>query len=282
MADLKLGVVEYINCWPVHYGFDYDEIDIEAEIVAGPPAELNEMFLRGEIDITPMSSIEYARNFDDCYILPDLAIASDGPVGSLFLFSELEIEDFNGKTVALPKDSRATVALLKILLERYYQVDVDYITCEQNLDYMLDIADAALLIGDPALNGYIEHRNSELKITDLGGAWKNLTGEKMVYAIWVIRKKFADKHPELVDEISDKLLESKRLGLDQFELLAKKASEEMDIPEDIGLRYFQSLRYDFDTGYQRGVMEYFTDAYELGLVKKEPKLHIWGETDGRS
>ncbi|MBM7624834.1 menaquinone biosynthetic enzyme MqnA/MqnD family protein [Sporohalobacter salinus] len=282
MTELKLGVVEYINCWPVHYGFDYDEIDIDAKIVAGPPAELNEMFLRGEVDITPMSSIEYARNFDDCYILPDLAIASDGSVGSLFLFSEVQIEDFTSKTVALPEDSRSTVALLKILLERYYQVNVDYITCEQDLDYMLEVADAALLIGDPALNEYIEHQNSDLNITDLGAAWKNLTGKKMVYAIWVIRKEFADQHSELVAKVSNKLLKSKYLGLNQVELLAKRAKEEIDIPEEISLKYFKSLCYDFDEDYQKGVMKYFADAYELSLIDKWPKLHIWSEENGRS
>lgn len=282
MEKLRLGLVEYINCWPVHYGFDYEKVDMEAEIIKGPPAKLNEKFLRGEIDITPMSSIEYARNLTDCYILPNLAIASDGPVGSLFLFSKLEIEDLNGKTVALPEDSRATVALLKILLKRYHQVNVDYVTCEQNLDYMLDVADAALLIGDPALEGYIENINSELNITDLGTAWKELTGEKMVYAIWVIRKELANKNPELVDEISQKLLSSKKLGLNNLELLAKKAEQELEIPFDIGLKYFQCLRYDFDEDYQRGVMKYFNDAYELGLLNNSPVLNIWGESNGES
>ncbi|SJZ67984.1 menaquinone biosynthetic enzyme MqnA/MqnD family protein [Selenihalanaerobacter shriftii] len=281
MEKLQLGIVEYINCWPVHYGVDYKKIDINADITAGPPAELNEMFLRGEIDITPISAIEYARNFDDCYILPDLAIASDGPVGSLFLFSELEIEELNGKVVALPKDSRTTVALLKILLKRYYQVDVEYITCEQDLDHMLDVADAALLIGDPALDGYVENLNSNLNITDLGRAWKGFTGLKMVYAIWVIRKEFAEKNPELVDEISDKLLKSKKLGLQEFELLADRAAKEMDIPREIALRYFESLRYDFNESYQEGVMKYFTDAYELELVEEKPELNIWGEGNER-
>jgi len=279
MKKLQLGIVEYINCWPVHYGLDYEKVDVDADIIAGPPAELNKKFLRGEIDITPISAIEYARNFDDCYILPNLAIASDGPVGSLFLFSELEIEELNGKRVALPKDSRTTVALLKIHLKRYYQVDVDYITCEQDLDHMLDVADAALLIGDLALDGYVEHVDSNLNITDLGKAWKEFTGLKMVYAIWVIRKELAEKNSGLVDEISKKLLKSKKLGLQQFELLAKRAAKEMEIPYDIALRYFKSLRYDFDEGYQEGVMKYFTDAYELGLVEEMPKLNIWGEDD---
>jgi chorismate dehydratase len=282
MSDLKLGIVDYINCWPVHYGLDYGEIDIDAEIIAGPPAELNEMFLSGEIDITPISSIEYARNFDDCYILPNLAIASDGPVGSLFLFSELEIEELDGKTVALPKDSRATIALLKILLARYYQVDVDYITFEQNLDHMLDETDAALLIGDPALNGYIENVNSNLNITDLGAAWKKFTGEKMVYAIWVIRKELADQKPELVKEVSEKLLASKSLGLNEFELLSKRAEKEMNIPFEVALDYFKSLRYDFDEEYQRGVSKYFNHAYQLGLMNHQPEITIWGEKNGRS
>ncbi|MCK8825921.1 menaquinone biosynthetic enzyme MqnA/MqnD family protein [Fuchsiella alkaliacetigena] len=279
---LKLGMVDYINCWPVYYGLESGAVELEAELVKGPPAELNEAFLRGELDITPISSIEYARNFEECYILPNLAIASDGPVGSIFLFSRLDIRDFGGRKVALPKDSKSSIALLKILLKLYYQVEVDYTICKQSLEKMLTQAEAGLLIGDPALRGYIEHRDSQLQITDLGAAWKEFTAQKMVYAIWVIRKELAHQQPELVNEVSRKLLLSKELGLKNFELLAARAKKELNFSLQISSKYFNSLRYDFDRDYQQGVLKYFADAQQLGLLTKEVELQIWGEDYGIS
>lgn len=86
MSEVRLGQVEYINCIPVYHALEEGLLVGDIELVKGPPSKLNKMFLDGELDITPISSIEYARHANQCIILPNLSISADGRVESI-LFS---------------------------------------------------------------------------------------------------------------------------------------------------------------------------------------------------
>ncbi|MFZ5639174.1 MAG: menaquinone biosynthetic enzyme MqnA/MqnD family protein, partial [Bacillota bacterium] len=188
MDKIRLGMVDYLNCVPVYQPLEEGVIPLAAQIVKGPPTRLNGMFIKGELDITPISSIEYARHHREALILPDLAITADGEVMSISLIGKVPPTELDGRKVALTSSSATSVVLLKILLEHYYQVQPDYMTMPPDLDTMLENADAALLIGDDAIlaNYRCAREHSPLHVTDLGAAWKEFTGEKMVYALWVI------------------------------------------------------------------------------------------------
>ena len=100
----RIGRVKYINCEPIYYGIEQGAIPAVCRIVDWTPAELNLMLREGHLDISVISAIEYARHPDRYLILPDLAIASDGPVESVLFLSRVRPAELDGKVVLLNKD----------------------------------------------------------------------------------------------------------------------------------------------------------------------------------
>nr|WP_274380964.1 menaquinone biosynthesis protein [Desulforadius tongensis] len=279
---MRLGQVDYINCMPVYHALEEGQLPLDAALVKGPPAKLNKMFLKGELDITPISSIEYARHADECYILPNLSISADGRVASIFLFSKVPVTELEGKRVVLTSSSATSVALLKILFEHYYHVDVEYATMDPDLDSMLNNADAALLIGDDAMlaNQRVKDEQLPIIVTDLGEAWKEFTGEKMVFAIWVIRRDYVEQNNDYVTVITETLHRSKQLGIGQVDTLVDIASRKSGLPKDLLKEYFQLINYEFDEDSRRALVTFYDYAYKSGLIEERVQLNVWGEDVG--
>ena len=287
MSKLRLGQVDYVNCLPVYTAIEEGIVPLEAQIIKGHPTELNNKFLAGELDITPISSIEYARNADQCIILPDLSISADGQVMSILLFSKVPVTELEGKTVCLPSSSATSVVLLKILLEHYYQVGVNYVTTKPELDAMLAVGDAALLIGDDAMRADVKLRykkqNSGLFVYDLGVAWKEFTGEAMVYAVWVIHRDFASGNAKQVGEVVDALHASRNWGLENVNHLLEVGHQRSpQFSLEYLVEYFGTIKHRLDESYRRALNCYFDYAYKSGLIPERVKLSIWGETSENS
>ena len=88
---MRLGRIGYINCYPVYGAIDRGIVAPAAELVTGTPAELNDLLVAGELDVSVISAVEYARHAKELVLLPDLAISCDGPVRSVMLFSKIEV-----------------------------------------------------------------------------------------------------------------------------------------------------------------------------------------------
>lgn len=282
MRKLRLGQVDYINCLPVYQPVEEGIIPLAARVVKGPPTKLNGLFVRGELDITPISSIEYARHHRGGVILPDLSITADGDVMSILLFSKVPVTELGGRRVALPSSSASSVALLKILLEHYYQAETEFLTLPPKLDSMLKKAEAALLIGDDALLAHHQCRQeqSALHITDLGAAWKEFTGEKMVYALWVINRDFVNRRSADVRDVSAKLVAAKNHGLTDIAHIVKVAADKSGLPTELMTEYFRIMEYDLGPEQQKGLMTFYDYAYKSGLIDERVKPEIWSESGG--
>lgn len=282
MAVIRLGQVDYLNCLPIYYPLESGWVPVETTLTKGVPTRLNRLFLQGELDITPISSIEYARHPDQCVILPDISIASDGRVGSIFLFSRVPVTELDGRHVALPDTSATSVVLLKVLFHHYYHVEATYETMPDNLDRMLAVADAALLIGDNAIRERlrVQEAGSPLVVTDLGQAWKDFTGDPMVFALWVIRRDFALREPERTRAAAEALLAAKRAGAAETETLVDVAHRRTGLPRLVLEDYFRIIRHELDTDYRRGLLTYYDYAYKSGLIEERVRLDIWGEDVG--
>jgi len=287
VKTIRLGQVDYINCLPVYQGLDVGQVKLEAEIVKGVPTDLNRLFLNGALDVTPISSIEYAKNADKCLILPNLSISADGMVKSILLFSKIPVTELDGKKVCLTSSSATSVVLLRILLEHYYHVNVEFVTAEPRLPDMLEIADAALLIGDDALIAQNHILSNSLGcgssdnfiVTDLGEVWKQFTGEKMVYALWVIKKEFAENNPDLVHSLYTALKASKAWGIENSGDLTKLVLSKHPLLEEEINDYFKTILYDFSEDFQRGLLTFYDYAYKSGLIEERIRLQIWGDID---
>src|SRR5690606_35674709 len=103
----------------------------DPRLIAGVPSRLNALLSRGEIDVAPSSSIEYARSRGSYLILPDLVIGSRGAVRSILFLSRLEADKLHRRRVAIPSASATSVVLLKILLATHWGVEPEYVWFDQ-------------------------------------------------------------------------------------------------------------------------------------------------------
>src|SRR5437764_6198717 len=189
---------------PVFYRLDADVLEEQ-----GVPTELNRALLAGEIDVAPISSIEYARNADTLRLLPRLCVSSEGAVESIQLVSKLPLEQV--RIVAVTPESATSVVLTKVLLPEAEHVPLG------------EEADAKLLIGDAALRSAFEDPTPHY---DLGRLWLERTGLPMVFAVWAC----PDPPPQGLPELEDALVASVRLARAEPEQLAFEASERYGYP----------------------------------------------------
>ncbi|MHB1042903.1 MAG: menaquinone biosynthetic enzyme MqnA/MqnD family protein [Eubacteriales bacterium] len=279
MTALRLGQVDYFDCLPVYHAFEEGLVPLHVELIKGSPAALNQMFLAGQLDATPISSIEYARNTIRCLILPGLSISASGRVGSILFFSRLPVTELEGRKVCLTDAGATSVAFLKVLFDHYYHVDVSFEICPPDLASMMKTGDGALLTGDYAIIARQKVKDEGLPyhVTDLGEAWRQFTGEKMVYAMWVVRHELAKKNPEKVAGLSQALIKSREIGLSALPALVAKTQKESGLPLSVLKDYFAGIHYDFDDSYRRALLLFYNYAYKSGLIEERVKLRVWGE-----
>ena len=175
---LRLGRVRYINCEPVYYALEHGLVPADCDITDGTPAELNARLRVGALDVSVVSAMEPALRPEAYWLLPDLAIACDGPVESVLLVSRRPPEELDHRLVALSRHSLTSVYLVKLLLEKAYHVRPQYAE-----DDRAGEAEARLVIGDEALRLGPQFPHS----LDLGKAWYTLTGLPFVFAVWAVR-----------------------------------------------------------------------------------------------
>ena len=179
MNPVRLGAVSYLNTKPLVEGLDRrgDLFAVRYDV----PAQCAALLHEGRIDVGLIPAIEYLRG--DYRIVPDIAIGSDGPVASVAVFTRVPIEKI--ATLALDISSRTSVALTRILCARKWSVRPKLTPAEPDVRAMLARADAALVIGDPALD--IDAAALGVEKIDLGSEWKALIGLPFVYAMWTGR-----------------------------------------------------------------------------------------------
>ena len=115
---IRLGRISYVNMAPVFF-----RLEAEIEEIAGVPTELNAKLLSGELDVAPISSIEYARNAGRLRLLPRLCVSSEGAVDSIQLVSRLPLEQV--RTVAVTPESATSAVLTRILLQDAEQLPLE-------------------------------------------------------------------------------------------------------------------------------------------------------------
>ena len=246
---LRLGRISYANMAPVFY--DLEEGAFEQ--VPGVPTELNRRLMDGDIDVAPISSIEYARNADRLRLLPQLCVSTEGAVDSIQLITRKPLEQV--RSVAVTPESATSVVLTKVLLG-----DVDLVPLEQP-------ADARMLIGDAALRSAFEDPTPH---HDLGRLWQERTGLPMVYAVWACRDGITDG----LEELQRAHLRSLAIARSEPEALARRASADYGWPAGFLARYFEKLRYHFGPREQQGLVRFFELAHLAGELERVPPLRF--------
>jgi chorismate dehydratase len=245
---VRLGRISYVNMAPVFY-----RLDADVEEVQGVPTELNRRLLAGELDLAPISSIEYARNADRLRLLPRLCVGSEGAVDSIQLVSRKPLEQV--RSVAVTPESATSVVLTKVLLPEAEHVPLG------------EEADARLLIGDAALKSAFEDPTPH---HDLGRLWLERTGLPMVFAVWAC----AEPVVPGLGQLEDALVRSVLVARAEPEQLAYEASERYGYPAGFLARYFEKLRYRFGPRERAGLMTFLELARDAGELDDVPELRF--------
>jgi len=210
-------------------------------------------------------------------LLPDIAISSDGEVQSILLVSKVPAEQLSGCTIALAANSRTSVVLGRILLERRWGVTgADYVDMPPDLPAMLRDADAALLIGDEAIRTYWEPP-AHLHTYDLGTEWKAWTGLPFVFAVWAVRAEYAAENPAAVARVAEALNGSLTYCRAHLDEISEYAAQWESFSAGKFRSYFDALQFRFDARYREGLTRYLAEAHAIGQLDAIPHIEIFGE-----
>lgn len=269
-ATIRIGQFEFLNGYPLYYGLEQGTGWGCFNLVHGVPTTLNRMLLAGELDISPISSIEYAANAADLILFPRLSITAHGAVDSIQLICRRPI--FEVTSVALTGQSATSVALLKILLTQKYGIEPAYTALKGGVAAALEDHDAVLLIGDQALTACYQE---DWQFTyDLGSEWKQFTGLPMVFALWAVRRPFFKRRPEETYEVQERLLYSVDYCRGHWDEVVAAAGKVYPFAPEMLRSYFSKLRYDFTDEYRRGLEEFYRRAVEIGEADGMPVLQF--------
>jgi len=262
----RVGHIQFLNCLPLYWGLVQSNALLDVELRKDTPDRLNDALVAGELDVGPISLVEYLRHADDLVLLPDLAVGSDGPVLSCNLVSQVPAARLGGARVALGSTSRTTVLLAQLWLAEVHRVQPVYFSCPPDLGAMMQEATAAVLIGDAALRATYAAPARGLVLQDLGAAWRDWTGLPMVFAVWAARRDFAEAHPGLVKDVHSAFLDSRDRALDQIDEVADRAARWETFDAATLATYFRGLDFSLGPRQLAGLREFARRAAVAGAV----------------
>jgi chorismate dehydratase len=264
MSDpLRIGAVNYLNTKPLIC--DLEQLAPEAELVLEVPSRLADRLAEGELDVALIPAIEYFRS-GRYTIVPNISIASRGPVLSVTLFSRVPWTGI--RRVALDVGSRTSAALTQILLRTKYGVQPEIMPL--SLDQAAEDvdADAVLLIGDRAMRACLP---GFAHAFDLGQEWRDWTGLPFVYAFWAVRAGV------VLGPVEEALVEAKQRGLARVGEIAHREAPGLGLDAGFCRRYLANIiHFDLGQREQEGLHHYYMLARELGLARRKVRLEFYG------
>lgn len=271
---LRLGRISYLNVLPIYYPLEAGIVAHPFELVSGPPAYLNRLMAEGELDLSVVSSIEYARHAEQYYVLPDLSISCNGAVKSVLLLSRKPVEQLGEKTVLVSTQSHTSVALLKILFSIHLGMNVDFEpgSCAEALGAGR-LPDAFLAIGDEALQ--LRRHKDYPFCMDLGDAWHRWTGLPFVFALWIIQKKAVERWNGTLATALETLSSAKTWGRTNLDAVCRQAAERGILNCAELNDYYEALGYNLFEEEKKGLELFFKYLLEIGEVCEVPRLDIY-------
>ncbi len=264
---VRIGMVNYINMAPIYEIWKEKNIEAGWQIIEAEPARLNRMLAAGELDLGFVSSCEYAARPDLYQIFADLSISATGPVGSVFLFSELPPAELDGKPVLLTGQSETSACLLKIILEEFYGVSPDYYRGPVFGDRRMDEEPAAILaIGDEALRLRLEDRFPVS--LDLGELWHEKTNLPFVFAVCAVREDFLVHNRQEARLIHQTLLVCRAAGLARLSEICRRVARRIPMDSEACSDYLHGMEYDLQFVKQQALSRFFSLLIARGDANK--------------
>ncbi len=290
MAKLRISIVEYLNTAPLVWGFTDGPLRDRYDLSFTVPALCAEALRNGAADVAIIPAIEYQR-MDSVVALPGMAVAAKDEVRSILVIAKKPIEQ--GRRFALDRCSRSSVALVRLLCAGRWGISPKFIEMDPDPAAMLANADAALVIGDPALRVALKwdamagKRPSgepcckgdpsdqpvpgvdTLFLYDVAHEWREMTGRPCVLAMWVGRREAIT--PEVVADF----LASKEYGMARIAEIAEGAALKLDLPAKALDRYLrENIDFSLDEENRAGLEFYFRLCAEAGLIPRAKPIEL--------
>jgi chorismate dehydratase len=279
MRRFRISAISYLNTAPLMWDFEHGGTRPLAENAKGwgtqfeisytLPAACARSLSDGTADVGIIPAAAYAE-IPGLQVLPAVAIASRRAVRSILLVSNVPMEKV--RTVALDTSSMTSVALVKVLFDKWLGGGRTFTAMAPNIDQMLAEHDAGLLIGDPALKIDRKHYHT----VDLAEEWIRHTGKPFVFAFWAVRANALREAGPSVD-LAAVFQKSRDHGLEPSNLnqIAREWAPRMDMSESDVRNYLtQNIHYQLDAGCVEGLQLFYRYAAEVGALPPAPDLQF--------
>ncbi|HUY94427.1 MAG TPA: menaquinone biosynthesis protein [Terracidiphilus sp.] len=275
---LRIAAIRFLNPAPLMWDFEHsparEELASRYQLDWMLPSQCADRIAGGAADIglVPIASLPLIPGIG---ILPGCTIASKDCVRSLLLVRRAHQPLAEIRTVAADTASRTTIAYTRLLFRMWGNPAAEFVPMPADLDAMLARADAAIVIGDPALLALEERANRtersevELAYHDLAHEWRALTGLPFVSAVWGAVIGAAEE-----ERVAQDFIRSRDHGLANIELIAEEWSRKMPLPESTIRRYLsENIHYVLDDECIAGMRGFFRMAAEAGILPRyEPSI----------
>ena len=259
---LRISAISFLNTAPLMWDFDNgdsaarlrQDFEISYTITSHCARQLKE----GSADIGIIPVAAYAE-IPDLVIVPDVAIAAKNKVRSILLVSKIPLEKI--RSVATDESSRTSAALVEIYLRKFVGGDPGFTRQKPDLKEMLQWHDAALLIGDPALQA----RTSGYHVYDLAEEWRRWTGRPFVFAFWAVRKGALQARPAELN-VAQVFQQSRDNGLKHIPEIAAAWAPKLGLRTGVISEYLtENVDYSLDRENLEGLGLFYKYGTELGL-----------------
>jgi len=273
MNRIRVGRINYVNTYPLFYTILKEKHTLPFDIVSDIPTALNRMMREGDLDVSLISSSEYATASADRLINSDYCLASTGYVNSVLLIAKRDIAHLQDARIGLSTSSATSSNLIKIILKEFYGFDNTFtpVTCGEDFDCSLSTNDALLMIGDEALRF---KNNGTYKVYDIGQLWTERTGYPVVFAIIAVNAHSIRTHKATVEMLFNKFHESHAHYKKHPEDIAALAQSHSLLSLNFK-DYFSHLTYIFSDELKRGLLYYYRMLEKCGLGHTVEQLRMY-------
>ena len=290
MGKLRISIVEFLNTAPLVWGFTDGPFVGRYDPSFAVPSQCAQDLRAGRADVGIIPAIEYQR-MENVVALPGMAVAAKNEVRSILVISKVPIEQ--ARSFALDTNSRSSVGLVRLLCRRHWNIAPEFIDLAPDPDEMLGRADAALIIGDPALRLRLQVDALEEKVPqgeaccdgnpgeypvkdvqmlfvyDVAQQWREMTGLPCVLAIWVARRGAVT--PKIVADFQA----SREYGLAHIGEIAEGAALKLNLDPRALERYLtQNIDYSLDEKNLAGLKLYYEECARAGLIPRVREIEF--------
>jgi chorismate dehydratase len=299
MSKLRISIVEFLNTAPLVWGFTDGPLRGRYDLSFTVPSLCAEALRSGHVDVAIIPAIEYQR-MDGMVVLPEMAVAAKGEVRSILVLAKKPIEQ--ARRIALDTNSRSSVALTRLLCKGFWGIAPEFIDAPPDPAAMLTEADAALVIGDPALrirlkvdalwakssDGKTDPKGcgcpdeaaspkqdqivsgvDTLFVYDVAEQWRQMTGKPCVLAVWVGRRELIT--PDVVADF----MASKEYGLARIGEIAEAAALKLELPpRDLEIYLRDNIDFELDAANLQGLELYFRECAAAGLIPRAKPIEF--------